>query len=246
MNLLQVRTKFRELSGRFDLVNADYTDNGADFFINSGMKYLDRLTETQKSWATFPYLLSVGGYLVKFPYCRSVKEVWVATTVAQWQLEKKRLQDIQADYGQGLVSSLTNGVPLYYSPCVSRYIPEDASAAALAVFAPYIEIPTGITGDMNALLINIPTDTAMTVSVKGLFYSMELVEDVDSNYWSEVHPLLLYMATMRAIEVTNRSTQGVNDWTKAISAEVIQLGMDLVDEIISEQDAMEDPYEERS
>ena len=239
MNLLQIRKKFRELSGRFDLVNPDYTDNGADFFLNEGRKYLDRLQETQKSWGTYPVLLAIGEYLVKFPYCRSIKEVWVATTTAQWQLEKKTIQDIQASYGQGLISDLTAGVPLYYSPCISRYIPEDATPAALAVFAPYIEIPTGLTGEYNAVLMNIPTDTAMVVSVKGLFYSMELVNDIDKNYWSEVHPLLLYMAAMRAVEVTNRSTQGVNDWTSAINTEVTQLGMDLVDEVISEKDQME-------
>lgn len=240
MNLLQLRKKFRELSGRFDLVNPDYTDNGADFFINEGRKYLDRLQETQKSWGMFPYLLSVGEYLVKFPYCRSIKEVWVATTTAQWQLEKKRLQDIQEDFGQGLISTLTAGTPLYYSPCISRYIPENATPAALAVFAPYIEIPTGLTGEYNALLLNIPTSEAMTVMVKGLFYSMELVNDTDQNYWSEVHPMLLYMAAMRSVEVTNRSTQGVNDWSSAINAEVTQLGMDLVDEIISEVNQIED------
>jgi len=240
MNLLQIRTKFRELSGRFDLVNPDYTDNGADFFINEARKYLDRLAETQKSWGNFYYLLNIGEYLVKFPYCRSIKEVWVASTTASWQLEKKRLQDILLSYGKGLVSILTNSTPLYYSPCISRHIPENSTPAELAVFAPYIEIPSGITNEINALLINIPTDTILTVTVKGLFYSMELVNNTDQNYWSEVHPLLLYMSTMRAIEVTNRNTQGVNDWTKAISTEVGQLGMDLVDEIISEIDQIED------
>ena len=239
MNLLQLRTKLRELSGRFDLVNPDYTDNGADFFINEGSKYLDRLTETQKSWATFPVLLALGDYLVKFSYCRAIKEVWVATTTAQWQLTKKRLQDIQADYGRGLISTLGPGTPLYFSPAISRYIPEDATPVELAVFAPYIEIPTGITGDMNAVILNVPTSEAMTVSVKGLFYSAELIGDTDKNYWSEVHPLILYMAAMRAAEVVNRNRQGVNDWATAIATEVSQLGMDLVDEIISEQDQME-------
>ena len=40
MNLLQIRTKFVQLSGRYDLVvdaaGGDYSDNGADFFINAG------------------------------------------------------------------------------------------------------------------------------------------------------------------------------------------------------------------
>jgi len=240
MNLLQIRTKFRTLSGRHDLVNDDLTDNGADFFINEGRKYLDRQNETQKSWANFYYLLAANGYIVKIPQCRAIKEVWVASTTAQWQLEKETIQNILEDYGTGLPSDLTAGTPLYYSPCISRYIPEDMDAPTLATFANYVDIPTGLTGGFNALVLNIPTDIEVTVTVKGLFYSMELVEDTDVNYWSEMHPLLLYMASMRQIEVVNRSTQGVNDWDRAILTEMKQLGMDLVEEIISEKNQIED------
>lgn len=241
MNLKQVRKKFLDLSGRADLVNpSDYTDNGADFFINEGVKFLDRLTETQKSWANTYKFLSVGEYLVSFSYCRAIKEVWVASTTASWQLEKKPLQDILANYGIGLVSNLEGGTPLYYSPCISRYSPEDMTAVEKANFASYIEIPNKMTGEVNAIVVNVPTDTKLAVTIKGLFYSMELVNDTDSNYWSEVHPLLLYMASMRAIEVINRNTQGMNDWSKAISVEVQQLGMDLVDEIIAEANQIRD------
>ena len=42
MNLGTVRTKFIELSGRDDLENAYTTDNGANFFINGGQKFLDK------------------------------------------------------------------------------------------------------------------------------------------------------------------------------------------------------------
>ena len=75
MNLLQLRVKFREISGRFDLVNDDGSDNGADFFINEGRKYLDRLDETQKSWASCFRWLEIGKFSVSFPYCRAIKEV---------------------------------------------------------------------------------------------------------------------------------------------------------------------------
>ena len=66
MNLLQMRTKSRELSGRFDLVNSDFSDNGMDFFINEGRKFLDRLDETQKSWASCFRILTVGQFSVSF------------------------------------------------------------------------------------------------------------------------------------------------------------------------------------
>lgn len=45
MNRLQLRKKLVEVTGRHDLVTdypaADYTDNGADYFIDAGMEYLD-------------------------------------------------------------------------------------------------------------------------------------------------------------------------------------------------------------
>ena len=240
MNLLQIRTKLLELSGRADLVNPDYTDNGADFFINEGRKFLDRLTETQKSWAIAYKFLDVGEYLITFPYCRSIKEVWVSSTIGSRQLEKKDLQDILATYRTKYPNTSNTGTPYYYSPCISRTSPEDMSEIEKTTFAPFVEIPSKISGDTNAIIVNIPTDIKLAVEVKGLFYSKELVNNTDSNYWTEVHPLLLYMAAMRALEIINRNTQGVNDWSKSISIEISQLGMDLIDEIISEVNQIED------
>ena len=238
MNLLQLRTKFRSLSGRFDLVNADFTDNGADFFINEGRKYLDRLDETQKSWASCFRWLEVGHFSVSFPYCRAIKEVWAATTEERWQLEKKSLQDLTAGYLTGLPSSRNTGSPLYYTPCIVRYIPENAEAGDIEAFAGFTDVEAGNYHEFNSILVSVPASEKIMLDIRGLFYSMELVNDTDINYWSEVHPLLLYMASMRQIEVTNRNTQGVKDWTAAIRDEVSQLGMDLVEELISEVDQM--------
>jgi hypothetical protein len=87
--------------------------------------------------------------------------------------------------------------------------------------------------------LSVPVSEKTTIDIRGLFYSMELEDDTDKNYWSEVHPMLLYMSAMRQIEVTNRNTQGVNDWTASIMTEMQQLGMDLVEELIAEVDQME-------
>ena len=48
------------------------------------------------------------------------------------------------------------------------------------------------------------------------------------------------MGYMRQIEIVNRNTQGVNDWTNAISTDMVGLGMDLVEELISEVTQIED------
>ncbi len=239
MNLLQLRTKFRDLSGQFDLVNADYSDNGADFFINEGRKFLDRLNETQKSWGVCYRFMEIGHFSVTFPHCRAIKEVWVATVEGRWQLEKYKLQDLMSEYLAGLPSSRNTGTPLYYSPCITRYIPEDATVVDMEAFVGFVEVPSGNAYEYNSIIVNIPTESKLMVQIHGLFYSMELVNDIDTNYWSDQHPLLLYMAAMRQLEVTNRNTQGVNDWSNAISVEMTQLGMDLVEEIIAEVSQME-------
>lgn len=243
MNLLQMRTLFRSLSGHFDLVNADFSDNGADFFINEGRKFLDRSHETQKSWAQVFRLLGVGQFSVTFPYCRAIKEVWVANAVpdeGRWQLEKMKLQDLIAEYMSGMPAERTAGTPLFYSPCITRYIPEDATIEDLEAFLGFVEVPSGDAHDYNAILINVPTDEQLMVDIRGLFYSHELTADTDENYWSAVHPMLLYMAAMRYVEIKNRNTQGKKDWERAIADDMQQLGFDLVEELISEVDQMRD------
>jgi hypothetical protein len=240
MNLLQIRTKFRELSGRFDLVNEDFSDNGADFFINEGRKFLDRLDETQKSWASCFKILSPNHFSISFPHCRAIKEVWIADVVnGRWQLYKKDLQDLIAGYLTGLPSSRTAGSALYYSPCITRYIPEDATVEDIEAFVGYVEVPSGSAHEYNSILLNVPVQYQSMLDIRGLFYSMELVDDTDENYWSSIHPMLLYMSAMRQVEIVNRNTQGVNDWTSAIASEMAQIGMDLVEEHIAEVDQME-------
>ena len=239
MNLLQLRTKFRSLSGRFDLVNSDFSDNGADFFINEGRKYLDRLDETQKSWASCFRWLEIGHFSVSFPYCRAIKEVWAATTEERWQLEKKTLQDLTAGYLANLPSERNTGSPLYYAPCIVRYVPENAEAGDIEAFAGFTDVEAGNYHEYNSILVSAPADEKIMIDIRGLFYSMELVEEADKNYWSEAHPMLLIMAAMRQVEVVNRNTQGVNDWNNSIATETKQIGMDLIEELIAEVSEME-------
>lgn len=239
MNLLQLRTKFREISGRFDLVNADFSDNGANFYINEARKFLDRLDETQKSWASCFRFVNISGYSASIPHCRAIKEVWAATTTERWQLEKMNLQDLIASYLTEMPGERGTGSPEYYSPTITRFVPEYPTIAEFESFIGWVDIPTGGAELYNTVLLDIPVSEKIVLEIKGLFYSGELTLDTSINYWSEAHPLLLIMATMRYLEVVNRNTQGVNDWTNAIATEMKQLGMDLVEELIAEVTQME-------
>jgi len=242
MNLLQLRTKLIDLSGRFDLVTDapgdDYTDNGADFFIYEGQKHLDRLNETKKSWASCFRFVEIGGFSATFPYCRAIKEVWAASTTARWQLEKKDLQDLIAAYLTSLPSERDSGTIAYYSPTITRYVPGDATPADLETFVGWLDVPTGPNPEYNSVIFDGPTDEKISIEIKGLFYTPELVNETDENYWSVSNPGLLIMAAQRMMEVFNRNTQGVNDWDNAIEKYDTQLGMDLVEELIAEVNEM--------
>ena len=239
MNLLQLRAKLRELSGRSDLVNDDFSDNGADFYIYEGQKHLDRMDETKKSWASCFRFIEIGGFAVQFPYCRAVKEVWAMSTSARWQLKKKNLQDLITGYLTGLPIERNQGCPLYYSPGITRYIPEDVTAEDFESFVGWVDVPAGSASEYNTVLINVPTEEKIALEIKGLFYTAQMSNDTDENHWSVNHPMLLIMATQRMMEVTNRNTQGVNDWDNAIGSHIRGLGMDLVEELISETSQME-------
>lgn len=239
MNYLEMRQLFRRLSGRFDLVDEAGVDLGAGFFINEGRKFLDRLDETQKSWASAFRFLNANLWSVSFPYCRAIKEVWAASSIERWQLEKVNLQDLLTGYLSGMPSSRTAGTPLYFSPCITRYIPEGAEVSDLESFVGWVEVPSGNAHEYNTILVDVPTSEKLLIDIRGLFYSAELVNDTDTNYWSVVHPMLLYMAAMHQVEFSNRNTQGANDWLNAIVTMMKQLGMDLVEELIAETNQME-------
>lgn len=240
MNLLQLRQQLRSDSGRFDLVNEDGSNNGADFYINAGQRHLDRLDETQKSWGICYRFCEANFWSVQFPFCRAVKEVWAATVTAKWQLEKKNLQDLLAGYFTTLPSGIDSGNTLYYSPTVTRGIPENITAADFEAFIGYVDVMSGNHYAYNSVLIAPPPDEKLLVEIKGLFYTAELSGDDDRSYWTEVHPEVLIMATMRHIEVTNRNTQGVNDWDNSIAAATVGIGKDLVEEEIAEVTQIQD------
>lgn len=241
MSLLQVRKLFRQISGRFDLVSEDGSDNGADQYINAGQKYLDRLDETQKSWGICYRFAAANFWAVQFPLCRAVKEVWVSTSTKRWQLEKaKSLAWLTSEYLSKPGSLRSTGNPTYYSPTIVRSMPDvnETPPADFEAFAGFVDVMSTNYYEYNSILFAPPADEKLAFEIRGLFYSPELSEDDDKSYWSEANPMILVMAAMRQIEVVNRNTQGVNDWTSSIMQEITGLGMDLVEELIAEADQM--------
>lgn len=235
MDLQQFRTLFRDVSGRHDLVDDD-AKNTVDFLINSGCVFLDGLTETTKSFATHYRFLSQGSWYVTFPRCRAVKEIWVASRTARWQLEKQSMQDLFAGLLTEKVTGLDQGDPLYYAPVLSRIVGPAPGIAELDNFIDRIVVQEY---NYNAALILPPNSEKILVEIRGLFYSNELIDEKDKNYWTESYPNILLKAVMREMDIFEHNPERIAGWESAIKIDLDGINKDLVDQQIAEVTEME-------
>jgi len=240
MNLLEVRQQFRTISGRYDLVNSDGSDNGADFYINEGSRYLDRLEYVPKSPGYYYYKLLSGHYVVTIPSCRAVQEAWVGNSTSRWQLEKKSFQWLREEYAQVFLQSDT-GNPLYYAPINTRNIPapDELGGDDVDIMGAMMDVVSTNNLLYNGIIVLPRTSSDIYVEVGGLFYQKELVNDDDENYWTQLSPFLLIQSAMLIIEMSNRNRQGVADAEDNIRRIISRIGMDSVEEDIAEYDQME-------
>jgi len=242
MNLLQIRTEFIRRSGRYDLVvdTTDYVDNGANFYINSGQRFLDRLDTLPKSTGRYFRQCAAGRNYVTFPYCRAIKECWAMTSEERIRLKKIDMSDLREYYNEP-VGSIETGEPAYYAPAVLRVIPESdrLEIEDFEGMIDYSDVMFDKHYEYNGVIFYPPPDETYVVEVWGLFYSPELSSDTDESFWSVVHPEVLLMAAMHQLEIMYRNTEGANDWLAAINLEVTGLGKDFVEEHIADVSQME-------
>ena len=227
MNLLAIRTSLAKKSGRYDLVNpTTYADTGMDFHINAGEVYLNGISEAARDYAHLFNEIVEDEYSVTFAQkCREISSVWVHTGSTRSELEYIKLEDIETTYDAAVLSAAT-GTPAYYTHATYRMLAEVA-ATTLDNFI-HLEWPTEdyTEYEFQGIITLPPSDATYTITTAGKFLPAPLSGDTDINYWSENYPNLLEMAALRSIEVFNRNTAGVNDWTNAIMAETVLLDFD--------------------
>jgi len=241
MNLKELRTQFVKRNGRYDLVvdSTDWVDNGADFYINAGQRYIDRLDTVHKSSGRTFVELAGGSYYATFPFCRAVQEVWVLDGDGQKKLEKVDYDKLRGYYADRQ-SQIGTGEPTYYFPAGIRLVPESdrLTIDELDSMIDWTHVIIDPSYNYNGVMLFPPADGAYTLEIAGLFYSPELSSDADTSFWGTVHPEILLMAANRQLEIDYRNTAGVKDWEMAIQQEILGLGKDLVEEHIAEVNQM--------
>lgn len=231
MNLLALRTQFVKISGRYDLVvdTTVWADNGADFYIQAGQNFLDRLRDTPKSYNSIFTKLETGEWYVTFSKCRSIREVWINNTEGRSQLEKKTMSWLYEEYSS-TVASTDQGTPLYYCPARLRST-DNIDQDELGVFFNYTEDSSS---ELRGIIILGAPDEDIVVETQGLFYSDELDRDISTSYWTDNWPETLVKATMHQLATFQRDHTDAANWLKAIYSDLEGIDKDSVDEMISD------------
>lgn len=224
MNLIEIRYLFAERSGRFDLVDSNGNDRGADFFIQGGVRYLDRAITHLKSVATRFIAITSGTFYATFTNCRAIQEIWISNTESRTQLKSCRFIEFYQNFA-GPVAQMDTGRPAYYTPLNLRA----TDTTAFESLAQFLQYATTEDETISGIVFN-PADGDYVLEVIGLFESDVLQADYDDNFWSVNFPDLLLMASLYKLEVFNRNTAGANDWLTAIHTELAELEKDLIEQ----------------
>jgi hypothetical protein len=233
MALLAVRTKFVQLSGRLDLANVTtFADNGADWFINAGIRMLDRKANHVKSFAWYNKDLTAGQYSLTPKYMQSVKEVWATKSDnVKVPLVRKTQSWLRENYGDQFSSVL--GDPEIYAPIVVGLAPE-LSTSTLASHPTFTNDDEDIVYEdhfaYSGILIFPAAQETTTISILGRFNSKILSTDTDKNFWTEMHPDICVLAAMWALEGFYRNTEGQNDYLNSILDGLSDLDKDVVED----------------
>ncbi len=196
---LDLKLRFREASGRYDLIDSDGTvlTLGGDRFIHSGIKYLEDRVDTPVAWQPVTVTAEAGSDTRKIIECSVVKSFFVCDSNGDYT----ELEAIP--YGLLLewkTDSSDTGTPSYY--CIipsSKYYKVTAGNPGV-----YVEIYPS-------------PDATYTYSAIGRLYSAQMTQNTDENFWSVYYPELAVWAACYQLEVLYRNTTGANDWLAQIN-----------------------------
>lgn len=215
MNLAEIRDHFVKRSGRYDLITEAGQDNGANFFIQSGSRFLDRRSNVKKSqMGASLHSVSLDG-MANLKDCWLIEAVRVQHSGNWYPLHKLNARNTpQAAF-------LKKGIPAFYVPKTVRYSPSLEHTPASLSMVPASAYDHQDMATTSILLEVLPHPVEPTViEVHGNFYSVQLNEDQDTNFWSESFPDTLIKAALYQLEIFYRNTEGANDWLVSIQLDL--------------------------
>ena len=239
MTLRELRKRFIEMSGRYDLWNDDGSNNGADFFIHRGQRHLENLLSNGRQDAEHHVMLS-GTSQFCLPDVRVVKDVYVKGV----EQKRTKLTRISLEQARAYLVEEPAGAlaPEFYCVVNSRGAYGEPVADDGSCFVSIIqETATHLTYNQVGIFLfpRISAGNVINVTVETTTREPLLLLDDDFNFWTTEWPEALLYASMRTMEISYRNSQGVKDWDAAISSILVPFDMDWVEDDMQNATRME-------
>ena len=243
MNLLEIRTQFAKISGRYDLVNGSFGDAGADVYINEGLRFLDRKLDYGPSVGKYYKDLTAGDFKVPLDNCRAILEVWTINSTSRTEVALLDEYELRSVYQRNStystpLTTMERNRPLYYYPTNFRRVPDaNTFSTDSATLLSYLDTTSPHDPTVNGIIIIPPPDTDYAIEVSGLFYSPKLTLDIDTNYWTLNHPNLLITAALRQLDIMYNSARNFRTFEESMATDLRDLEYDFISQ--STTDAVE-------
>lgn len=238
MTYKDIRQKFIEVSGRYDLINPDtWEDNGADFYLNMGQKVLDRNLDSKNMFARYPFGLAIGSIIAKTPGLRAIKEVWIANADGKAQLIYVPLNQFRSGFAKES-NLLETGVPAYYTPAVFRPFPDEL-VNTTGLYDVEDLLLSGTHYTYNGVIVMPPPAGDYTLTILGLFYSPTLSATLANgvwaqtkSYWTENEPETLLEAALSRLATFAGNITSANEHKAAMLEDLRNIDFDAVEEML--------------
>lgn len=238
--LIQMRQRFVELSGHYELVldaeQEDWGDNGADDYIRAAQRRLDDEFSYHKSDAWLYHKLTAGQAIVTFNWARYIKEVWIAdaTTGRRQQLTRRSVQDLRADYNETTLAAITKATPQWWCPITTLLAPSQISGTSStfssAGYVDYDQIVFTEAYFSKSLIVLPPPTGTTTVQVLASWYSPTLTADEDVCFWSMMPELLIRGARAEMELDLFRNQTGYRGFMEGLLPRLSRLEDNLIEE----------------
>lgn len=237
--LLQIRRRFVELSGHYELVldaeQNDWGDNGADDYIRAAQRRLDDEFQYHKTDAYLYAKLDAGESVITFNWARFIKEVWIAdATGYRTQLQRKSMRDMRAEYNETTLAAITRGTPMHWTPITSMLAPsqqgETAATFATEGYVDYDQVVFSEAYLSKSIVVMPPPSATTTVQIKASWYSPTLTDDDDVCFWSQFPELLVRGARAEMEMDLHRNTTGFRGFMEGLMPRLSRLEDNLLEE----------------
>lgn len=221
MNLGEFRQHVVKTSGRYDLVEEDFSDKGMNFYINAGQRFLDDKLPSRLQSVKANFTLERDNWLWLISPVKVIIRVYIGTSGYRQIIEYTTQKDMR-NCLSGIKMKLPRGMPKMYARLPLRQVPDftklSLSDAKIGVY--YLDTLVGNPAAKDGILFYPIADKRYHIEMDAFAYSSSMIDDNDTSFWSENHPDILAFATYRQMEIDNRNTEGVKDWTYAINESV--------------------------